>query len=575
MCFLSLSSSEGAWSATPYQIAGEGQEQITSITTFTDIRPTDWAYQALKNVVETYGCIAGYSDATFRGGKPITRYEAAALVNACLDRVTEVTDELKRLAGEFQQEMAILKGRTDGLEAKIGELAATNFSTTTRLNGFTTFYLNGVAGTERAQSSARYNVFPDPPPTPGTPLPPPGPSTKDRIDAALGAANLAQGISFQYSQILSFSTSFKGGDMLAVDLYTSNLDPISASLFSATANNTGTYLTRLSFDAPPYDNKVTVGDLSYKFQPINKLNITLQAVSKDISGEFLNSNLPFIAAYPYTQAISRFGRLDPIYYPYLGRKGFSADYQISDNFTVGLGYFGGLSNEPLFGGTYLNSTSGQATVASQAMIAQLSFWPTPKDKTLGFTFTYGKLSLPKGSIFGITSATGTAYADQPFGSVAFLNPKTGNVGLLNNTGTNANTAGLGFGWHVGGNLYFTADASYIQATATTNGQIPQFGVRAGDRAGVFQWNAALALNDLGGTGNVATLLVGNPYRVVSHDSEGFSTQRTAPWHVELSYTYRVTDNISIVPGFYYVFNPEAISSNAPIGVFSLKSFIFF
>lgn len=391
----------------------------------------------------------------------------------------------------------------------------------------------------------------------------------------MSAGSLEQGISFQYSTILSLSTSFSGPDKLALDLYTSNLDPISASLFSATANNTGTYLTHLSFDAPPYNNRVVVGDLYYKFQPIPRLNVTLDAVSSDVSSEFLGSNLPFVAAYPYTQSISRFGRLDPIYYPYLGRKGFSADHQINDNFTVGVGYFGGYSSEPLFGGAYQNQLTKQAQTASQAMIAQLSFWPTPKDKTLGFTFTYGKLSYPQGSIFGITSATGTAYADQPFGSVAFLNPNTGNVGLLSNTGTNTNTAGIGFGWHVGGDLYFTADASYIQATATTNGQTPALNVKAGDRAGIFQWNAALAWNNLGGSGNVATLVVGNPYRVVSHDTEGFNTQSTAPWHVELSYTYRLTDHISIVPGFYYVFNPEAISSNAPIGVFSLKSFIFF
>ena len=33
----------------------------------------------------------------------MTRYEAAALLNAC-DRVTEVTDELRRLIKEFETE---------------------------------------------------------------------------------------------------------------------------------------------------------------------------------------------------------------------------------------------------------------------------------------------------------------------------------------------------------------------------------------------------------------------------------------------------------------------------------------
>lgn len=117
-------------------------------------------------MVEIYGCAAGYADATFRGGRAISRYEAAALLNSCLARVSEVTDELKRLASEFEQEMPLLKGRTDGLEARVGELEASNFSPITKLQGFTTFYINGVAGTERAQSSAVYVVPPDRPPLP-------------------------------------------------------------------------------------------------------------------------------------------------------------------------------------------------------------------------------------------------------------------------------------------------------------------------------------------------------------------------------------------------------------------------
>ncbi|MFM7287512.1 MAG: iron uptake porin, partial [Cyanobium sp.] len=87
------------------------EEQVTSVSQFTDVRPTDWAYQALANLVERYGCVAGYPDGTFKGRQAMTRYEAAALLNACLDRVTEVTDELKRLMAEFEKELAVLKGR--------------------------------------------------------------------------------------------------------------------------------------------------------------------------------------------------------------------------------------------------------------------------------------------------------------------------------------------------------------------------------------------------------------------------------------------------------------------------------
>ena len=77
-------------------------DQVTSVTQFSDVYPTDWAYQALANLVETYGCVAGYPNGTFRGNRAMTRYEAAALLNACLDRVTEVTDELRRLLKEVR-----------------------------------------------------------------------------------------------------------------------------------------------------------------------------------------------------------------------------------------------------------------------------------------------------------------------------------------------------------------------------------------------------------------------------------------------------------------------------------------
>ena len=51
-------------------------DQVTSVTQFSDVYPTDWAYQALANLVETYGCVAGYPNGTFRGNRAMTRFEA-------------------------------------------------------------------------------------------------------------------------------------------------------------------------------------------------------------------------------------------------------------------------------------------------------------------------------------------------------------------------------------------------------------------------------------------------------------------------------------------------------------------
>jgi hypothetical protein len=67
-----------------------GMAQVTSVSQLTDVKPTDWVFQALQSLVERYGCIAGYPDRTFRGNRALTRYEFAAGVNACLDRVNEL-----------------------------------------------------------------------------------------------------------------------------------------------------------------------------------------------------------------------------------------------------------------------------------------------------------------------------------------------------------------------------------------------------------------------------------------------------------------------------------------------------
>ena len=92
-------------------------DQVTSVTQFSDVYPRlglspwpTWWSLWLRH---------GYPNGTFRGNRAMTRFEAAALLSACLDRVTEVTDELKRLVSEFDTELAIIKGRVDGLEAKV------------------------------------------------------------------------------------------------------------------------------------------------------------------------------------------------------------------------------------------------------------------------------------------------------------------------------------------------------------------------------------------------------------------------------------------------------------------------
>ncbi|WP_034934544.1 iron uptake porin, partial [Gloeocapsa sp. PCC 73106] len=66
---------------------GEPLSQVTSVSQLRDVSPGDWAFEALRTLVERYGCIVGYPDQTFRGNQPTSRYEFAAGLNACLQQM--------------------------------------------------------------------------------------------------------------------------------------------------------------------------------------------------------------------------------------------------------------------------------------------------------------------------------------------------------------------------------------------------------------------------------------------------------------------------------------------------------
>ena len=215
--------------------AWESKNQVTSVTQFSDVQPTDWAYQALSNLVEKYGCVAGYPNGTYKGGQAMTRYEAAALLNACLDRVTEVTDELQRLMDEFKTELAALTGRVTGLEKKVGQLEAQQFSTTTKLRGEVNMILGGVPDYD--SNSA----------------------TKDPNRTA-----------FNYDVRLNFDTSFTGKDLLKTRLRSGNF---SSAPFGSSSNNLFK-LDKAETARDGRDSNVWVDRLYYSFPVGKSLKLT-------------------------------------------------------------------------------------------------------------------------------------------------------------------------------------------------------------------------------------------------------------------------------------------------------------
>ena len=226
-----------AASAADLNIAAINQystEQVTSINQLSDVKPTDWAYQALSNLVERYGCVAGYPNGTYGGGKSMTRFEAAALLNACLDRVTEVTDEIKRLQSEFRDELTVIQGKVSSLETKVGQLEATQFSTTTKLKGEASFVLGGVDNAWTPGATASTNV-----------------------------GNTA----FNYDVRLNLDTSFTGKDLLRTRLRSGN--------FSAQPFGSSSSLFKLD-KAESTSDAVKIDRLYYSFPALTK-GLTLTA----------------------------------------------------------------------------------------------------------------------------------------------------------------------------------------------------------------------------------------------------------------------------------------------------------
>ncbi|CDN16175.1 hypothetical protein RintRC_2103 [Richelia intracellularis] len=118
-----------------------------TVSQLSDVKPTDWAYQALKALIERYGAISGYPDFTFRGARVLSRKEFAAALIVTLDNLDRlainITDQyiksdavlVKRLQTEFADDLRELRLRTRLMEERVNRLEVQQFSPTTKLQG--------------------------------------------------------------------------------------------------------------------------------------------------------------------------------------------------------------------------------------------------------------------------------------------------------------------------------------------------------------------------------------------------------------------------------------------------------
>jgi Carbohydrate-selective porin, OprB family/S-layer homology domain len=524
-------------------------EQVTSVSQFTDVKPTDWAFQALQSLVERYGCIVGYPDKTFRGNRALTRYEFAAGLNACLDKVQELIaaatadfvkkedlETVKKLQENFAVELATLRGRVDALDVRTSTLEKQQFSTTAKLTGEVLFYRGDALG-----------------------------ETASDVNEA----------SFNYRVRLTLNASFSGDDLLRVRLQAANMRLYSAGDpnidnatggFGAPQRFASTFPSAFSDETRilpspasegENDSGLRINDLSYRFPLGEKLTVYVAAGITDPTFLGADPIAPFSDW--ATGSISNFANSNPLYYPMGNRAGAGFNYKFSDWLTVAGGYVGQdvndiggpnipLSTSGIFGGGY--SAFGQVTLYLGKLSAGLVYLNTYTPQ------------------FGIDTLAGSNAAKVSTG---------GSFGVAEDDRVSANHYGATVNYKLSDKFQIGGWIGYAKARVLGVSTLGVPTGRGGD-VGVLNYAVTLAFPDLLKTGNLGGIIVGMQPKVTSTSNAVVAEaiglpnsrrqDRDTGFHVEAFYSFRVNDNITITPGVFWLTAPNHDSRNpdAIVGV---------
>jgi Carbohydrate-selective porin, OprB family/S-layer homology domain len=508
--------------SSPQPISSDSDNQmseVTSVSQLEDVQPSDWAFVALQSLVERYGCIAGYPDSTYLGNRTISRYEFAAGLNACLERINEVIAnnkintvnnqdliQLQRLQAEFQGELKQLQERIEVVNNRTNELQTSQFSTTTRLFGQAIFSVQGTNSTD-------VDLFP-----------------RDGVPERRGETNLT----FANSVQLTLATSFTGRDLLLTGLSAGNL--------GSTASLVSTNIGRLGFESNT-DNNLVISDLSYRFSLSNNLGVVVGTAGVNPVNTFRGIS-PLEGS--GDGAISLFGQRNPILGIGNGTGGIGFDWQISDRISLqGIysaeipGFAGNINQGGLFGGRW---TAG----------AQLSLAPT-NNIDVGVHYLYSHS--PDGLL-------GTGIGDSQLVS-PFADP----------TAFDTQAIGTTVAWRINPNLQLGGWGGFSSSQA----------VNLSGSVETTNWLVFAAFPNLLRPGNLGGILVGQPPKITSSTlPEGFNFPNFSDGgtaggrsdtsiHAELFYRAQLNDNIALTPGLFVIFNPDHNAANEPLVVGALRA----
>ncbi len=490
-------------------------QNVTSVSQLSDVKPTDWAFTALQSLVERYGCIAGYPDRTFRGKQATSRYEFAAGLNACLDKINEIISAgladkvskedlatLQKLQEEFAAELATLRGRVDALDAKTAKLEAQQFSTTTKLSGSAIMSVQGASGNSGTPSST--NVFV---------------SSRVRLD---------------------LNTSFTGSDLLKTRLEVGNggTSIPSPSAFNAGAttgtagvsSNIGfqTYgqdytglsstftLAKLRYDFNLADARISIGPVMHAYDHIDTNSFANDESSNFASTFFINNPLMVLvngqtggagAAFDWNLGKSAF----TVRGLYLAGNGSQATAQCTNATATPPSPCppAGLTNGGLFGDAY--QATGELEFAPKTAAGDKPF-------AIKFQYTNGAVNNSNINAAGVNVEWKFAKSLAVFGRYGF--------GTIDNRGIGATTAAYTSGLFTGPGPFTTAGNLSPQT-----------------------WMAGVAFPDLFKEGAMAAIAVGQPF---IDSNVGNATQT----NLEAFYNFPITNNIRITPDVQLIFNPN-------------------
>jgi hypothetical protein len=491
-------------------------QNVTSVSQLSDVKPTDWAFTALQSLVERYGCIAGYPDRTFRGKQATSRYEFAAGLNACLDKINEIISAgladkvskedlatLQRLQEEFAAELATLRGRVDALDAKTAKLEAQQFSTTTKLSGQAIMSVQGATGNDSFGPPKNTNIFV---------------SSRVRLD---------------------LNTSFTGSDLLKTRLEVGNggnsipsLSAFNAGTTTQNANSNNN-LSNIGFQTYGQDytgvaSTFTLGKLSYAFN-LGDARVTVGPVMH--AYDHIDTN-----SYANNEAVdfaSTFFINNPLMVLVNGQRGGAGaafDFNPGKSaFSIRGLYLAANGNQPTAtaGATGVNrGLFGDAYQAS----AELEFAPknADGDKPLAI-----KLQYTNGAVNNANINAAGVNAEWKFTKNIAIFGRYG-FGTIDNRGIPAVGAP--------GVTTFTQDLFRNGNTTTATNLSPQ------------TWMAGIAFPDLFKEGSLAAIAVGQPF---IDRNVGNATQT----NLEAFINFPVTNNIHITPDVQFVFNPNNTSGS--------------